>query len=167
MSRKTSSAIDFATYVLEDAHSGPIGNTENAPLMNAQAHPVVRKTVDWQLTAEKISVGCSTICLLAAFIWRISAHDGNNLKVRVSRETLLFSNDTDVEDGMRLLHSTWNNHCEDTYPLLLQVPMWQETETGLVMHSSIYAFDIYIFFFGNCCVCILYSFPDMAMGAIR
>jgi hypothetical protein len=135
MSRKTSSAIDFATY----------GITESAPLMSEQSHAVVKKTVDWQLTAEKISVGCSTICLLAAFIWRISADDGNNLKVRVSRETLLFSNDTDVEDGMRLLHSTWNNHCEDAYPLLLQVPTWRENETGIVMHSSIYAFDIYIF----------------------
>jgi hypothetical protein len=89
-----------------------------------------------------------------------------------------------VEDGMRLIHSTWNKQCNEKYPMLLQVPMWnkqcnekypmllqvpmwQETETGLVMHSSIYAFDIYIFFFGNCCVCNLCTFPEMAMSAIR
>jgi hypothetical protein len=147
MSRKTSSAIDFATYGLEDA-SGANGTTETAPLMNAQAHQGVRKTVDWQLTAEKISCILSGICLLAAFGWRFS-HLGKNLLVRVSRETLLFSNNATVEDGMRLLHSNWNNHCEDKFPMLLQQPMWDDkipvTQKGLVMHSSIYAFDIFIF----------------------
>jgi hypothetical protein len=69
----------------------------------------------------------------------------NNLKVRISRETLLFSNDTDTQDGMRLIHSTWNKQCHEKYPLLLQVPTWRENEKGIVMHSSIYASDIYIF----------------------
>jgi hypothetical protein len=117
---------------------------DQEPLLNSDAQ-TTSKTNPWQLTAEKISVGFSSACLLAAFIWRIAADRGNNLKVRISRETLLFSNDTDVEDGMRLIHSTWNKQCNEKYPMLLQVPMWQETETGLVMHSSIYAFDIYIF----------------------
>jgi hypothetical protein len=150
MSRKTSSAIDFATYGLEDARRGLNGTTETIPLMTEEARPVAKQTkqtVDWQHAAEKISCGLSLICLGAACGWRSTI--GNNLLVRVSRETLLFSNNATVEDGMRLLHSTWNNHCENKFPMLLQRPMWdddiQVTDKGLVMHSSIYAFNIYIF----------------------
>ena len=94
---------------MEDQRSGANRDQEKDPLMNASATPVAKKKVDWQLAAEKISVGLSVICLIAALAWRMSAL-GNNLLVRVSRETLLFSNDSSVEDGMRLLHSNWNNH---------------------------------------------------------
>jgi hypothetical protein len=51
MSRKTSSAIDFATYGLEDARKGLNGTTETIPLMTEQARPVAKQTkqtVDWQ-----------------------------------------------------------------------------------------------------------------------
>jgi hypothetical protein len=34
---------------------------------------------------------------------------------------------------------------EPEYPMLLQEPTWQDNETGVVMHSSVYATDIYIF----------------------
>ena len=66
MSRKTSSAIDFATYGLEDARKGLNGTTETIPLMTEQARPVAKQTkqtVDWQHAAEKISCGLSLICL--------------------------------------------------------------------------------------------------------
>ena len=109
MTRKTYTAIDFVSNGLEDQRSGANGDQEKDPLMNASATPVAKKKVDWQLAAEKISVGLSVICLIPALAWRMSAL-GNNLLVRVSRETLLFSNDSSVEDGMRLLHSNWNNH---------------------------------------------------------
>ena len=65
---KKSSAIDFAGFEdqrLKEAQ-------EATPLINALARPVARRTVDWQHSAEKISVGLSGICLLAAFGWRFS-----------------------------------------------------------------------------------------------
>jgi hypothetical protein len=132
MVQKSVTAIDFAS------HSGNEQESLLTPVQETQ------RTTPWQLKAEIISVVCSGLCLLGTFILRVARHDATNLKVRISRETLLFSNDTGVEDGMRLLHSTWNKQCEEKYPMLLQVPRWQENETGLVMHSSIYAFDIYI-----------------------
>ena len=133
MVQKSFTAIDFVSH---------LGNEQESLLTPVQE---TQKTNPWQLTAEKISVFFSAVCLLTAIIWRVAAKNSSNLLVRVSRETLLFSNDTSVEDGMRLLHSTWNKHCEEKHPMLLQVPRWQENESGLVMHSSIYAFDIYIY----------------------
>ena len=136
---RRSNVIDFATQ-------------DRSPLLGSDLQPLRRKQplkdigitkVPWPLTCERISVLCSFVCLVTSVILRINK--GNDLKVRISRETLLFSNDTDVEDGMRLIHSTWNKHCEDKHKLLLQVPKWQDNESGLVMHSSTYAFDIPIF----------------------
>ena len=133
---RRSNVIDFATQ-------------DRSPLLGSDLQPLRRRRrVPWPLTCERISVLFSFVCLVISVILRSTK--GSDLKVRISRETLLFSNDTNVEDGMRLIHSTWNNHCEEKHELLLQVPRWQEimsneSETGLVMHSSTYAFDIYIF----------------------
>jgi hypothetical protein len=139
MVQRSFTAIDFVSHASDKTPLMDGDNISEAPT----------NTNPWQLTAEKISVLFSAICLLVSIIWRVSADDATNLLVRISRETLLFSNDTDVEDGMRLIHSTWNKHCEEKHSMLLQVPMWddkvQVTQRGLVMHSSIYAFDIYIF----------------------
>jgi len=91
---------------------------------------------------EMASVCFSFLCLIATLSWRIYDYDRGealrqgDLPVRVSRETLLFSRNSTVMDGMRLLHSSWNGNCSGS-KLLLQRPGWQENEAGLVMHANI------------------------------
>lgn len=99
---------------------------------------------------DLISAVFSFICLFLLFLYRyVPDFEGSDVIVRVSQETLLFTRDDTVLESMRLLHATWNEHCNGKYKLLLQKPTWpaerQELEKGRVMHSSIYAFDLPIF----------------------
>jgi hypothetical protein len=147
MAKKSYAAIDFVGNADNEAGNKPLleGNTDLL-----EANPSRKKlrwqlkNVPWPLALERISVVLSSLCLFAALIWRVAADARSDLKVSISRETLLFSRNQDAQDGMRFLHSTWNKQCNEKYPLLLQTPTWQDNESGVVMHASIYATNIYI-----------------------
>lgn len=91
---------------------------------------------------EMASVFFSFLCLCATLSWRVYDYNRGealrrgDLPVRVSRETLLFSRNSTVMDGMKMLHSSWNGNCSGS-KLLLQKPGWEENESGLVMHANI------------------------------
>jgi len=149
MARTNYTAIDFvanndrgAQYFVAYTAAGD-GNPQTL-LQRINQAAQKAKNAPVQLTLERISVLCSFVCLVASLVLYANKK-GDNLKVRLSRETLIFSPGTKVEDGMRLLHSTWEEDCGAEYPMLLQTPTWQANETGVVMHSSVYATDIYIF----------------------
>jgi hypothetical protein len=156
MSRNSYTAIDFVPYNQDPryfvAYTAADSTSESfTPGVKKKSYFLRKllglntKDAPLNLTLERISVFCSLICLLTSLVIYANKK-GNNLKVRLSRETLIFSpNGTNVEDGMRLLHSTWEQDCGAKYPMLLQTPTWQKNETGVVMHSSVYATDIYIF----------------------
>jgi len=127
----------FVAYTTADGNQQTFLNSVKKAVKKAKNAPL-------NLTLERISVFCSFVCLCVSFGFYTSKNF-DNLRVRLSRETLIFSNGTAVEDGMRLLHATWNKDCGANYPMLLQTPTWQDDETGIVMHSSVYATDIYIF----------------------
>ena len=142
MAKRTYAAIDFVSHADNDYNVIPDDDSTPNPASTRKKLRWQLKYVPWALTVERISVFISFVCLVTAIA---AAANRSDFKVRISRETLLFFNDTDAQDGMRLLHSTWNNQCNEKYPLHLQEPTWRENETGVVMHSSIYATDIYIF----------------------
>ena len=127
----------FVAYTTADGNQQTFLNSVKKAVKKAKNAPL-------NLILERISVFCSFVCLVVSFVLYASKK-WNNLRVRLSRETLIFSNGTAVTDGMRLLHATWEQDCGAKYPMLLQTPTWQKNETGVVMHSSVYATDIYIF----------------------
>ena len=149
MARTSYTAIDFVGNNDRDAQYfvayTAAANDNPQTLLNRVKNAVKNvKNAPLNLTLERLSVFCSFVCIVVSLVVYANKQ-GNKLKVRLSRETLIFSPGTGVEDGMRLLHFTWNNSCGDKYPMLLQRPTWRANETGVVMHSSVYATDIYIF----------------------
>ena len=132
MARTNYTAIDFvanndrnAQYFV--AYTAADGNQQT--FLNSVKKAVKKaKNAPLNLTLERISVFCSFVCLCVSFGFYASKKF-DNLRVRLSRETLIFSNGTAVEDGMRLLHATWNKDCGSNYPMLLQTPTWQDDET--------------------------------------
>lgn len=114
---------------------------------------------------EMASVFFSFACLVATLSWRIHDYRRDqalrlgDLPVRVSRETLLFSRNTEVMAGMKMLHSSWNGHCSDN-KLLLQKPRWEENEVGLVMHGNIDAGSFSIWWAALCVFCFSIAFQS-------
>jgi len=155
MSRNSYTAIDFVpknrdsqyfvAYTAADSNEAFLSGVPKKRYFLRNLLGLNTKDAPLPLILERISVFCSFVCLLTSLVIYANKK-GNNLMVRLSRETLIFSpNTTNVEDGMRLLHSTWEQDCGAEYPMLLQTPTWRANETGIVMHSSVYATDIYIF----------------------
>ena len=170
MARTSYTAIDFVGNNDRDAQYfvayTAAANDNPQTLLNRVKNAVKNvKNAPLNLTLERLSVFCSFVCIVVSLVVYANKQ-GNKLKVRLSRETLIFSPGTGVEDGMRLLHFTWNNSCGDKYPMLLQRPTWRANETGVVMHSSVYATDIYIFPLAFI-VFTTHSFSGMAMLAVR
>jgi hypothetical protein len=143
---RRSNVIDFAP---QDRY--PLLGSDLDPLRPQAARKQLRKQLmhaPLPLTCERISVFLSCVCLFVSLIWRYGFQQGRDslsLPVSISRETLLFSRNASVTESMQLRHSTWNNHCGEKTKMLLQTPMWENQETGLVMHGSVYALKIYTF----------------------
>lgn len=140
-----SAALDFRPRKGEEEHQALIRQGDEAGDGKA---PATCSCLPSALTCERLSVLCSALCLLSTIVWlgtegrkeRDNGEPYGWLNVRVSRETLLYSDDPGVTAGLRLLQSRWNTHCDGKFQLLLQKPAWDaDTESGLVMHSNIEA----------------------------
>jgi hypothetical protein len=163
-------ALDFANGGLGDAESLlganlPLGSAgwRSPAIVPLRPHMARRQLIASPLTCERISVFLSFVCLLVSLIWRYgtqSGEDSLSLPIGVSRETLLFSRNANVTEGMQLLHSTWNNNCGKQSKMLLQRPTWENQETGVVMHGSVYALKIYIFPLA----CLVFSISILFQG---
>jgi hypothetical protein len=140
-----SKAIDFAGP--EHGEYKSVQGSEDTPPQNNTCISRLKSAPAGQ-KCELISVILSLLCLAASVIWRFVAEKGkasDGIPISISRETLLFSRNENVTESMQLLHSLWNHDCGNQSRMLLQTPMWQNQETGLVMHGSVYALKIYIF----------------------
>ena len=140
---RRSNVIDFALpdkipLLGANLPLGSAGWTSPA-LVPLRPHMARRQLIATPLTCERISVFLSFVCLLVSLIWRYGTQPGQDslsLPIGVSRETLLFSRNASVMEGMQLLHSTWNNHCPLQTRLLLQKPTWENQETDLVITGA-------------------------------